>query len=109
MFLNPCSDSTPRSSWTGTARSCTPYEQYVKWGGITLAVQLVFTIILILFCMRKKNGPFLGSQKAGTQPGFAPAPLLTPFIPVFLLIVFKVPIIMGFLIGGFYALFVCGS
>lgn len=35
--------------------------------------------------------------------------LLTPFIPVFLLIVFKVPIIIGFLIGGFYALFVCGK
>ena len=41
---------------------------------------------------------------------FAPGKsLLTPFIPVFLLIVFKVPIIMGFLIGGFYALLVCGK
>ncbi len=34
--------------------------------------------------------------------------LVSPFIPVLLLIVLKVPIILGFLIGSFYALAACG-
>ena len=83
----------------------------MKWGGIALAVQLVFIIILILFCMRKKSvHSWAARRPVRRKLDFAPTPsLLTPFIPVFLLIVFKVPIIMGLLIGGFYALFVCGK
>lgn len=50
-----------------------------------------------------------GQRPVRKELNYAPGiSLLTPFIPVILLIVFKVPIIMGFLIGGFYALFVCG-
>lgn len=112
MFLNPVLfgqytafflDENGKATYT--------YETYVQWGGIALCVQLAFTIVLILFCMRKKKTVHAWAaqrpvrQKRNTAPGVA---LLTPFIPVILLIVFKVPIILGFLTGGFYALFVCG-
>lgn len=112
MFLNPVLFGQYTAFFLdGDGKVLYPYEQYVKWGGIALAVQLVFTIILILFCMRKKSVHSWAARRPVRQKlDFAPTPsLLTPFIPVFLLIVFKVPIIMGFLIGGFYALFVCGK
>ena len=42
------------------------------------------------------------------RPGYVPTiALIAPIIPVVLLVVFNVPIILGFTIGSFYALFVC--
>ena len=56
MFLNPVLFGQYTAFFLdGDGKVLYPYEQYVKWGGIALAVQLVFTIILILFCMRKKS------------------------------------------------------
>ncbi|HIU75835.1 MAG TPA: citrate transporter [Candidatus Pelethocola excrementipullorum] len=88
------------------------YEEYVQWGTIALTVQVLFVIVLVLFCTRKKkNARFWAVQKPVRKKlDYAPnISLLTPFIPVVLLIVFNIPIIMGFLIGGFYALLVCGK
>jgi hypothetical protein len=108
MFLNPVLFGQYTAFFLdGDGKVLYPYEQYVKWGGIALAVQLVFTIILILFCMRKKSvHSWAARRPVRRKLDFAPTPsLLTPFIPVFLLIVFKVPIIMGFLIGGLRCLY----
>ena len=56
MFLNPVLFGQYTAFFLdGDGKVLYPYEQYVKWGGIALAVQLVFTIILILFCMRKNR------------------------------------------------------
>lgn len=113
MFLNPVLFGQYTAFFLDAeGRTTYPYEEYVRWGGIALAVQLVFTICLVLFCMRKKKTvhSWAARRPIRQKMDFAPGKsLLTPFIPVFLLIVFKVPIIMGFLIGGFYALFVCGK
>lgn len=112
MFINPVLFGQYTAFFLDEAGKTTyPYETYVHWGSIALGVQLAFTIVLILFTMRKKKTVHSWAAqrpiraKRDTAPGLA---LLTPFIPVLLLIVFKVPIILGFLIGGFYALFICG-
>lgn len=113
MFLNPVLFGQYTAFFLdGDGKITYPYETYVKWGGIALAVQLIFTIGLVLFCTRKKKTvhAWAAQRPVRKKKEYAPgSSLLTPFIPVFLLIVFKVPIIMGFLIGGFYALFVCGK
>ena len=84
MFLNPVLFGQYTAFFLdGDGKVLYPYEQYVKWGGIALAVQLVFTIILILFCMRKKSVHSWAARRPVRQKlDFAPTPsLLTPFIP----------------------------
>lgn len=88
------------------------YADHVTWGMIALAVQVIFNIILVVFFTKKQSSKFWAAdtdrpvrKKLDYAPNIA---LLTPFIPVVLLIAFNIPIIMGFLIGGFYAMLVCG-
>ena len=89
------------------------YADHVTWGMIALAVQVAFNIVLVIVFTKKQNSKFWAVQvperptrkKLDYAPNIA---LLTPFIPVVLLIAFNIPIIMGFLIGGFYAMLVCG-
>ena len=46
MFLNPVLFGQYTAFFLdGDGKVLYPYEQYVKWGGIALAVQLVFIII----------------------------------------------------------------
>lgn len=111
MFLNPVLFGQYTAFFLGdNGKAVYTYEMYVRWGAIALGVQLAYTIILILYSTRSKKRVHAWAaqrpirQKRDYAPGIS---LITPFIPVFLLIVFKVPIIMGFLIGGFYALIVC--
>lgn len=111
MFLNPVLFGQYTAFFLGeNGKAVYTYDMYIRWGAIALGVQLAYTIILILFNTRSKRRVHAWAaqrpirQKKDYAPGIS---LITPFIPVVLLIVFKVPIIMGFLIGGFYALFVC--
>ncbi|SEW04129.1 citrate transporter [[Clostridium] fimetarium] len=112
MFINPVLFGQYTAFFLNESGKATyTYETYIQWGGIALAVQLGFTILLVLFSMRKKKVHTWAAdrpvrQKRNYAPGIS---LLTPFIPVILLIFFKVPIILGFLLGGFFALFVCGK
>lgn len=111
MFLNPVLFGQYTAFFLGeNGKAVYTYEMYVRWGGIALGVQLAYTIVLILFSTRSKKRihAWAAQRPIRQKRDYAPSmSLITPFIPVFLLIVFKVPIIMGFLIGGFYALFVC--
>lgn len=113
MFLNPVLFGQYTAFFLDAqGKTVYPYVQYVRWGGIAFGVQLVFNILLVLFCTRKRKAVHAWAARRPVRQviDFAPGKsLLTPFIPVFLLIAFKVPIIMGFLIGGFYALLVCGK
>lgn len=113
MFLNPVLFGQFSAFFLDANGKATyPYEEYVRWGMIALFVQLAFAILLVLFCTKKKKivHAWAARRPIRQKHDFAPGcSLLTPFIPVFLLIAFKVPIILGFLAGGFYALFVCGK
>jgi hypothetical protein len=88
------------------------YDQHMRWGLIALGIQLLFTIIYLVFTLRPKRRVRAWSVtnpvKAGTE--FAPnISLLSPILPVVLLITLKVPIILGFIIGSLFALGVCGK
>jgi hypothetical protein len=85
---------------------------YLRWGFVAMGVQLLVAIIATIFLIRKKKtvhawaAQSSKSQETTHAPGIA---LITPFVPVVLAIVLKWPVIVGFLIAGFYALAVCGK
>lgn len=113
MFINPVQFSIVSAFFQDAdGKALYHYDDtFVRWGVTILAVQLFVTILMILFTMRKQKTVHAWSvdhpekQKDLFVPGKA---LISPFIPVLLLIIFNVPIILGFLIGSFYALAVCG-
>ncbi len=89
------------------------YQQFFNWGIIALVIQIIILSIFSLIYLRKEKAYAWAAQtdvpseeKPGKVPGIA---LLAPIIPVFLLYVFKIPVIAGFLIAGFFAMAVCGK
>lgn len=82
----------------------------LHWAIIGVAVQLLVVIVMCVVTLRKKKTVHAWSASAArkARPGYVPTiALIAPIIPVVLLVVFNVPIILGFTIGSFYALFVC--
>ena len=83
----------------------------LRWAGIGLAIQLIMVILMCFFSLRKKKTVHAWSASAArkARPGYVPTvALIAPILPVVLLVVFNIPIILGFTIGSFYALAVCG-
>jgi hypothetical protein len=84
---------------------------YLRWGFVALGVQLAVAIITTIVLIRKKKTVHAWAaqtskpQESQHAPGIA---LITPIVPVILAIAFKWPVIVGFLIAGFFALAVCG-
>ena len=84
----------------------------LQWAMIGVVVQLVMIIVMCVFALNKKKTvhAWSSSTKRKSRPGYVPTvALIAPILPVVLLVVFKVPIILGFIIGSFYALAVCGK
>lgn len=118
LYINPVIFSQYKMFFLDEAGNETvSYDStYLKWGFIALGVQLLVAIIFTVIFSRKKKQvhawsspvPQNGGSKAvepNRVPGIA---LITPFVPVVLAIGFKVPVILGFLIAGFFAMAVCG-
>ena len=83
----------------------------LKWAMTGLVVQLVMVIVMCAFALRKKKvvHAWHASAERKARPGYVPSlALVAPILPVVLLVVFKIPIILGFTIGSFYALAICG-
>ena len=83
----------------------------LKWAMAGLVVQLVMVIVMCAFALRKKKvvHAWHASAERKARPGYVPSlALVAPILPVVLLVVFKIPIILGFTIGSFYALAICG-
>ena len=113
MYLNPVLTGQFQAFFLdGDGKQLVTYESNVQFGLIGLAVQLLMIIVMILFVLRPKKTVHAWATTATRQalnrdnaPGIA---LITPIIPVVLLIAFDIPIILGFTLGSFYALAVCG-
>lgn len=113
MYLNPVLTGQFQAFFLDSnGKQLITYESNVRFGLVGLAVQLITVILMILFVLRPKKTVHAWATTATRKstikdnaPGIA---LITPIIPVVLLIAFKVPIILGFTLGSFYALAVCG-
>ncbi len=82
----------------------------LRWAMVGLAVQLIMVIAMCIFALRSKKTVHAWTASAArkSRPGYVPTvALIAPIIPVVLLVVFDIPIILGFTIGSFYALAVC--
>ncbi|MDR0453159.1 MAG: hypothetical protein LBH15_08955, partial [Treponema sp.] len=87
------------------------YAQHVRWGLVAVGVQLFFTVVYIALALRPgRRRAWSVSNPAKSGAVFVPnLALLSPVVPVVLLIAFDLPIILGFIIGSLYALTVCGK
>ncbi|MDR1221157.1 MAG: hypothetical protein LBK73_16350 [Treponema sp.] len=88
------------------------YAQHVRFGLIAVGIQLLTTIAYIIFALRPKRRVHTWSVQnpKKTSVDFVPnIALISPVIPVVLLIVLKAPIILGFISGSLFALLACGK
>lgn len=114
MFVNPVLYGQFSAFFLGEdGKTLYSYDQHISWGMYALCIQVVVVIIMVILLSRKKRVhswaatvPAKKDRRGDNAPGIA---LIAPIIPVVLLIVFKVPIILGFIFGSFYALFTCGK
>ncbi|HWR22540.1 MAG TPA: citrate transporter [Feifaniaceae bacterium] len=108
LYINP----VQHNQWAtlfGITETYT-YQQYFNWGVIALGIQIVILAVFSVVYFRKETAHAWAAQtdvQPETQekvPGIA---LITPVIPVVLLYAFKIPVIVGFLAAGFFAMAVC--
>ncbi len=115
MFVNPVLYGQYSAFFLGEdGKTLYTYEQHISWGIYALLIQVVVVIVMVLVLSKQKKvhrwavvaTAAKQRRRADNAPGVA---LIAPIIPVILLIVFHVPIILGFILGSFYALFTCGK
>ena len=87
--------------------------QYLRFGITALAVQLIVSIGYTIIASRKRRHSVAwAASTAVPDHGGKPVPgiaLITPFLPVALVIAFNMPICFAFLISALFALIVCGK
>ena len=110
LFINP----VQHNQWAtlfGITETYT-YEQFFNWGIVAMIIQIVILSVFSLIYLKRETAHSWAAQTSVPEEatGHVPAiALLTPIIPVLLLYVFKVPVIIGFLVAGFFAMAVCGK
>ncbi|WRS26234.1 citrate transporter [Oscillospiraceae bacterium MB08-C2-2] len=83
-----------------------------KWGIYAIIIMLLVTTIGTAFYLKAKKPVHSWAAQTGQVedtkqvPGIA---LITPILPVLGVIFLKIPVILGFVLCGFFALFVCGK
>ncbi len=84
------------------------YDQtYLQYAYIITGVSIVLIIGMILFNLRKSNKVSTWAVTSGSMSSGADAPwyaLITPFIPVLLIVILEMPGIPAFLLAVFYGL-----
>ncbi|WP_024735151.1 hypothetical protein [Enterocloster asparagiformis] len=86
---------------------------YLKFGITAMIVQALITIIYIIIAQSGKKrrvsawaAPTSARSDSKNVPGIA---LLTPFLPVLMVVLFNIPICFAFLVSALFALIVCGK
>lgn len=86
--------------------------QYLKFGITAMVVQLVITIGYVIIASSKKKKVSAWAAPASAQPETQHVPgiaLITPFLPVLMVVLFNIPICFAFLVAGLFALIICGK
>ena len=113
MFVNPVLYQQYSAFFLGdNGKTLYTYEMHTSWGLYALLIQVAVVILMVLLLSRKKKvhnwsavtPADIRTRRGENAPGIA---LITPVLPVILLILFKIPIILGFTIGSFYAYITC--
>lgn len=112
LYINPLIFNQYQAFFLDKAGNSTIFydSTYLRWGGIALALQLIVAIIMTLAENKKskKRVAWAATTTMDEQKAAPGISLITPFIPVLLAIIWRIPIIFGFLVASFYALLVCG-
>lgn len=106
MFINPVLNSQYSGFFPGWT-----INDNLAWGFTMMGIQVLFTLCVVIFFTRKKRISQAWAAEAPQRKklDFAPTPaLIAPILPVVLNLL-GAPIILGFIIAGFYALAVCGK
>lgn len=83
----------------------------LRWALIGVLVQLLMVIVMCVVVLSRKKAvhTWVSSTARRARPGYVPScALIAPILPVVLLVVFQVPIILGFTVASLYAMLVCG-
>ena len=83
----------------------------LRWAMIGVLVQLAMVILMCVVTLGRKKTvhTWVSSTARRARPGYVPTyALIAPILPVVLLVVFEVPIILGFTLASLYAMLVCG-
>lgn len=86
------------------------YNTYFRFGAIAMVISLVVVLVVANISLSKKKISHSWAAVANDANQEAPAlSWISVILPVVLVIVFKVPIILAFIVAGLYALLTCGK
>lgn len=113
FYINPVGFAQYQVYYLDAAGANTVFydSTYLRWGFVALGIQLIVAVLITIILMNKKASHAWAAQSSATEqpkpvPGIA---LITPFLPLVMTIVFKLPILVSFLASSFYAMLVCGE
>uniref|UniRef100_UPI004028803A hypothetical protein n=1 Tax=Gemmiger formicilis TaxID=745368 RepID=UPI004028803A len=115
MYLNPVlSGQFPAFFLDENGKQLITYDDpaRLRWAVIGMLVQLGMVIVMTAVSLRKKKTvhAWVASAARRARPGYVPTKaLIAPVLPVLLLVIFKVPVILGFTLASLYAMLVCGK
>ena len=113
IFLNPVNFAQFQLFYFTAGEEITyHFSDYVLWGVIALGVMLVVTTISTAIALGKQKAGRAWAAQTGraTDNNYVPGiALITPVFPVVGVIFLDIPVIFGFILAGFFALFVCGK
>lgn len=110
MYLNPVIFNQYYAFYTDMqgANNFT-FQYYYPLGVAAAVIQLIILFGIIIVGTRDKKR-YTWAVEAADESAHVPLiSLITPIVPVLLLLLFDIPIIPGFLIGGFYAYLTTGK
>ncbi|GCF93518.1 citrate transporter [Enterococcus florum] len=86
------------------------YNDYFPFGILAFAVMITVVSIASMFYLKMENLTYSWAATKKTEVVDAPGiSLITPFLPVVGVIVFKLPVILCFILASLYGLGVCGG
>ncbi|MEO1772585.1 MULTISPECIES: citrate transporter [Enterococcus] len=86
------------------------YNDYFPFGMLAFAVMIVIVSVASMFYLKMESLTYSWAATKNVEVVDAPGiSLITPFLPVVGVIVFKLPVILCFIIASIYGLWVCGG
>lgn len=95
-----------------TGKMAYTYNMYIPYGMKCVGILFIMITIFANIYMAKKKVSYSWAAQSGQVNQVKNAPniaLFAPIIPVIFAMIFHLPVIFGFLVGGFYALILCGK